>query len=66
MGTTSTSGNVSTVVSSETSPSPTTVPGVDDGEAEGLPWTGIVVGGGLGLVAGTVLMVLSKRRDKRD
>ena len=51
-------------VASQTTPAPSPTP--DDGEPEGLPWPGIIVGGGLGLAAGTVLMVLSRRRENRD
>lgn len=47
------------------SPTGTTTPAAEDDSSEGLPWTGIVVGGGLGLLAGIGLMVLSKRRENR-
>lgn len=47
------------------SPTGTTTPAAEDDSSEGLPWTGIVVGGGLGLLAGIALMVLSKRRENR-
>lgn len=57
---------VSTAAPASTATSPAPSPGAEDDEADGLPWPGIIVGGGLGLVAGTVLMVLSKRRETRD
>ena len=47
------------------SPTGPTAPGTEDDDAEGLPWTGIVVGGGLGLLAGIGLMILSRRREGR-
>ena len=47
------------------SPTGPTTPAAEDDDSEGLPWTGIVVGGGLGLLAGIGLMVLSKRRENR-
>lgn len=47
------------------SPTGTTTPATEDDSSEGLPWTGIVVGGGFGLLAGIGLMVLSKRRENR-
>ena len=47
------------------SPTGPTTPSAEDDGSEGLPWTGIVVGGGLGLLAGIGLMVLSKRRENR-
>lgn len=31
-----------------------------------LPWTGIIIGGALGLTAGIVLMILGKRKKKND
>ena len=47
------------------SPTGPTTPAAEDDDSEGTPWTGIVVGGGLGLLAGIGLMVLSKRRENR-
>lgn len=47
------------------SPTGPTTPAAEDDDSEGIPWTGIVVGGGLGLLAGIGLMVLSKRRENR-
>lgn len=47
------------------SPTGTTTPAAEEDSSEGLPWTGIVVGGGLGLLAGIALMILSKRRENR-
>ena len=62
---------LTTALLADTSPEPgisptgPTTPGAEDDSSEGLPWTGIVVGGGLGLLAGIGLMVLSKRRENR-
>jgi hypothetical protein len=59
---------VSATSSTDTETTPAPSPAPDDAEdaSPGLPWTGIVVGGVLGLAAGIVLMVLSKRRERRD
>ena len=60
-----------TALPADTSPEPgisptgPTTPAAEDDDSEGIPWTGIVVGGGLGLLAGIGLMVLSKRRENR-
>lgn len=45
-------------------PTPSTAPSTadDDADDDGLPWTGIIIGGLLGLAAGVGLLELSKRR----
>lgn len=48
---------------------PGTTTGTDSAPAPdkpGLPWTGIFIGGGLGLAAGIVLLLLGKRKNKND
>lgn len=70
-GTTLAAAPAASALPTDTSPEPgisptgPTTPGAEADDSEGLPWTGIVVGGGLGLLAGIGLMVLSKRRENR-
>lgn len=62
-----TSSTVTTTdTDTETTPAPSPAPDDAEDASPGLPWTGIAVGGVLGLAAGIVLMVLSKRRERRD
>lgn len=43
-----------------------TAPATEPADEDALPWTGIVVGGLLGLAAGVGLLLLSKRRKRQD